>query len=186
MKASENEYKFKVTWEPFLLRPNMPLEGIAKQGDFGPHTPGAQRLINVGRKVGVEFAFKQPRYPYTLFGHCALEFAIKKDPSGSIQTQLQESLFKSYFTDGEYPDVETVSTVAATCGLNREEVKSFISDESNLAAVKRKAAQWSANGVSGVPYFIINDCPVFSGAQEPAAFQNIFAKVAEKYPMPSQ
>uniref|UniRef100_H2YG92 DSBA-like thioredoxin domain-containing protein n=1 Tax=Ciona savignyi TaxID=51511 RepID=H2YG92_CIOSA len=182
MKANENLYKFKVTWEPFLLRPNLPLEGAPKPGDYGPHTPGAQRLINAGRRVGIDFAFKLPRYPNTLMGHCALEFALEQDPTGAIQNELQEALFQSYFTDGEYPDAKTVATIAKRCGLNSEDVMRYITDDANQSSTKRKATQWSERGVTGVPFFIINDCPVFSGAQEPLAFQQMFAKVAEKYP----
>ncbi|CAK8695662.1 unnamed protein product [Clavelina lepadiformis] len=183
MESYKDKYTFKVTWEPFLLRPNMPPEGAPKGDNYGPNSPSAQRLINVGRSVGVEFAYKAKRFPNTIIGHCALEYALLQDPTGHKQNLLQEGLFKSYFTDGEYPDAEVVSTLASTVGLNKDDVKAYVQDESNQSQVREKAGQWSLQGVSGVPFFIVNDQKTFSGAQDPRNFLHIFDKVHEKFPL---
>ena len=63
--------------------------------------------------------------------------------------QLQEILFKSYFTDGEYPDVERVTSLAEGVGLNGDDVKAFISNPTHQNQIKTKARQWSSEGVSG-------------------------------------
>jgi len=62
---------------------------------------------------------------------------------------LQEALFKSYFTDGEYPDVELVSSLAEGVGLNKDDVKAYISDSTRQGQIAAKARQWSGKGVSG-------------------------------------
>lgn len=183
MEMTKSLYNFKVTWQPFFLRPNMPAEGIPKPEGYGPHTAGSQRLINIGKQVGIDFSYKSDRFPNTLLCHCALEYALEKDPSGKIQNDLQEKLFKCYFTDGRYPDAEVVSGLAGESGLDSGEVKSYISDAQNQAKVQKKAMEQSANGVSGVPYFIVNGQGMVSGAQEPDTFVKMFAIANEKFPL---
>ena len=55
-------------------------------------------------------------------------------------------LFKSYFTDGEYPDVERVTSLAEGVGLNRDGVKAYISDATHQNQILTKARQWSGEG----------------------------------------
>lgn len=43
MQMSSNKYDFCVRWEPFLLRPNIPSEGVAK----APETPNNPRYNKI-------------------------------------------------------------------------------------------------------------------------------------------
>jgi len=173
-------YDFKVTWMPYLLRPNMPKEGVEKPAAYGPNSAIAQRLVATGRSVGVEFSHKSLRLPYTISGHCALEYALLQDPSGQKQNELQESLFKSYFTDGDILSEESVASLASSIGFDKREVLAYIRELSNVENVKAKAAQAAANGVRGVPAFIMNGKMTFSGAQEPENFTKMFETVLRK------
>ena len=81
-----------------------------------------------------------------------------------IFLQLQEALFKSYFTDGEYPDVERVTSLAGSVGLNEDDVKAYISNPSNQQNINQKATRWSGEGVNGekkIAYFYRNNIPKF-------------------------
>ena len=176
----------KVTWQPFPSRPNMPPEGVPKPENYGPNTPGSQRLIGIGKDVGIDFSYKCNRFPNTLVGHCALEFALDKDPSGKIQNQLQERLFRSYFTDGDYPSVETVTKIAAECGLVAEEVKNFIENPENQTKISQKARKNAEDGVSGVPFFVINGRGMISGAQEAKTLASAFETAHKKFPLQAQ
>ena len=73
-----------------------------------------------------------------------------------VSFQLQELLFSSHYTDGDYPtDADRLSLMAERVGLNKEQVKSYISNSENQNKLKQKARSWSANGVSGTSCFLM-------------------------------
>lgn len=64
--------------------------------------------------------------------------------------QLQEAIFKLYFDDGIYPDVNAVTKIASEVGLNEKNVRSFITDANNHKKVRQTAAENSSlKGISG-------------------------------------
>lgn len=180
IEECKNKYDFQVTWLPFLLKPDMPEDGVEKPASYGPNSSGAQRLRRVGQDVGIDFSYKSTRFPNTVPAHCALEYALHQDPSGRKQNELQEVLFSSYFTDGQHLSVDEVSQIATSVGLNGDEVKSYITQPSNQQRVKQQAINSSKNGVTGVPAFIMNGAMTFSGAQDSEQFKQMFDTVINK------
>lgn len=175
--ALKETHEVEVRWAPFLLRPNIPAAGhqkeplVARPG--GGNSRVNPRLHAAGMQVGIDFTGKCDRYPSTVLAHCLLEFALTEG-GPNLQNRLMESLFKSYFTDGSYPDLETLAGLASSAGMDRERVLAALSDEVRQTTVKTKAMAWSRAGVSGVPFFIIDNKPAFSGAQDAGTFQKAF------------
>mmetsp|Transcript_89477 Transcript_89477/g.161414 ORF Transcript_89477/g.161414 Transcript_89477/m.161414 type:complete len:107 (+) Transcript_89477:394-714(+) len=86
------------------------------------------------------------------------------------QNNLQEVLFRSYFTEGKYPDVANLVAVAAEVGLPEAAARAALEDRRYEAGVKKEAEESSrVRGVSGVPHFFVNGRNAFSGAQPPEA-----------------
>jgi predicted DsbA family dithiol-disulfide isomerase len=115
-----------------------------------------------------------------------LDFALQKDQSGKLQCRLADDIFHAYFTDGLYPDAQTLASLGKKVGLDPAEVKKVVTDSAKLEAVHEAAKEWSRQGVSGVPYFIINGQKAFSGAQDVSTFVRMFDIIAEKYPLESR
>eukprot|EP00658_Telonema_sp_P-2_P042486 TRINITY_DN30507_c0_g1_i2.p3 TRINITY_DN30507_c0_g1~~TRINITY_DN30507_c0_g1_i2.p3 ORF type:complete len:152 (+),score=44.33 TRINITY_DN30507_c0_g1_i2:385-840(+) len=149
----------------------MPLEGKPK-GD-GPRV--GERLRSAGQAVGIDFTGKTDRYPNTLLAHTLLEYALKH-AGPVVQDQLQEILFRHYFTDGLYPDSANLRRAAEEVGLDPEDALRFAQDHGEQGKVREEALGFSDSGVSGVPFFFVNGQPEFSGAQPPSAFTAAFAK----------
>merc|ERR1712136_496532 len=105
-----------------------------------------------GQPVGIDFTGLTDRFPNTMKAHCLLTYALESG-GPQVQNQLQEVLFRHYFTDGKYPDVKNLFE----------------------AQVRREVSQVSG-AVTGVPYFIINGKPAFSGAQGPDVFARAFQR----------
>jgi len=177
MELLEDTHEFDVRWNPFLLRPDMPPNGrrkeplVARAG--GGNSRVNPRLHAAGLQVGIDFTGKCDRYPSTILAHVLLEFAYENGGS-KVQDQLMGVLFKSYFTDGQYPDCETLTLLASTVGMDSKLVKTVLMDEARQNTARAKALAWSRAGVSGVPFFIINDTPAFSGAQDVNTFVKSF------------
>eukprot|EP00494_Astrolonche_serrata_P013176 UN13291 len=89
----------------------MPTNGVQK----APATPDnprvGKRLKQYGEEVGINFTGKCDRYPNSTLSHCLLTLAEEKK-GWSVQNEIQEELFKAYFTDGVYPDSDMLLKLA--------------------------------------------------------------------------
>lgn len=182
MDMLSSEYEFRVRWEPYLLRPQTPPEGLPIPASYkDPNNPRAQMVRNVGKSLGLEFSTTRERFASTLKGHALLEFA--KESAEEKQDSVAEKLFKKCFTDGDLLQDAALLEVAQECGLDQEQAKSYISDKNKLENVYEKALSWAQKGISGVPTFYMNGQKMFSGAQEPETFKRMFEIAAEKFPI---
>ena len=151
----------------------MPLEGKEKPPNTPDNPRVGARLLSAGRAAGVEFTGKCDRAPNTVNAHCLLRLCEEKLGS-KAQHNLQEALFKSYFHDGDYPNVETLTALAVGVGLDADEVRDFLNSGIAEDAIRQEAASYSRRGVNGVPFFLMNGKPMFSGAQSEATFLSAF------------
>lgn len=158
-----------VRWKPFFLRPDMPMEGKDKGGT--PETRVPARLKQVGASVGIDFSGLTDRYPNTTAAHALLSWA-EETAGPQKQNELAEITFRHYFTDGLYPNVENLVAAAAEAGLDGEAARVAVTSNVRLEAVKLEANKY--RGCGGVPFFVVNGEPVFSGAQPPNVFESIF------------
>lgn len=180
MDSVADQYSFKVSWLPFVLRPEMPREGKAK----APNTPDnprvGARLKAAGQSAGVNFTGKCDRYPNTVRAHMLTDMA-KGNPKQDV---LATRLLEAYFTHGD--DVANVENLVKwgveLCGLDAGAIRSRVSDDMAFAAAQKTFVTGQrAAGVSGVPYFFFNGEDYgISGAQNPESFVEIFAQVAAK------
>lgn len=163
----------QIIWRPFFLRPETPLEGIEKAPDTPDNRRVGPRLKSAGAAVGIDFTGKTDRSPNTFMAHRLLKYAEQEQSkiSGSdVQNVLAEILFRHYFTDGKFPNLENLKQAATEAGLNADEAAAFMNDEGVAKDVWSEAKSYKDRGVSGVPYFIIDGKGCFSGAQPPEAF----------------
>jgi len=157
----------------------MPENGKSK----GPPPPGRSdhapqgRLKTIGDQVGIQFTGKTDRYPNSIKAHTLMAFA-ERSAGRAKQNELQEVLFRHYFTDGRYPDEENLRAAANEVGLNDDEAMQAVADKQQQEAARQEALQASRAGVSGVPFFIIDGKPFGSGAQPPEAFVAALTKAA--------
>lgn len=146
----------------------MPEEGMEKPGGPGRHQVG-DRLRQGGQAAGIDFTGLCPRAPNTVKAHALLTHVLETSGAAK-QDQLQEVLFRNYFTDGTYPDVENLVAAAEEVGVSGGDARTVLEDGRYESRVRTEAAQASRSGISGVPYFSFNGKPAFSGAQPPASF----------------
>ena len=102
------QHKVEVRWLPFLLRPNMPPEGVLKKG-VGLQNVNP-RLRAAGAAVGINFTGACERAPNSVEAHALLAYAAKMAPAK--QNDVQEVLFRHYFTDGLYPSGANLAAAA--------------------------------------------------------------------------
>mmetsp|Transcript_30715 Transcript_30715/g.71034 ORF Transcript_30715/g.71034 Transcript_30715/m.71034 type:complete len:140 (-) Transcript_30715:363-782(-) len=131
-------------------------------------------MKQAGAAVGIDFTGKCDRAPNSVGAHTLIKF-LEGKPG---QNQLAEILFRQYFTDGLYPDNENLRAAAEELlegedspDLDLDAAMAFVESANERKAVQAEAADYSMRGVSGVPFFIFNGQPQFSGAQPVATFK---------------
>ena len=177
--SRSGQAKVLVRWHPFQLNPNMPQDGVNRRDyrttKFGSWERSLEldaQMTATGLTEGISFAFdKIERTPNTLDAHRLIWLAGEN----GVQDAVVETLFRAYFTEGrDISNRQILLDVVAGAGLDRGRAEELLASDGGLQAVRSGEKKARHVGVSGVPFFLVNDQPVFSGAKEPAAFLAAF------------
>lgn len=165
----------EVTWHPYQLDPSLPMEGINRDAylvnKFGSleRVQGmTDRLTEVGKEVGIAFDFGENWRAFnTLHLHVLLNAAGEE----GFKADLKERFLKAYFEELDtLNQVETLHRILADYGWSAEKVDLILADTKIVDKVKSEISHYQQRGVSGVPFFIINDKYGISGAQPTEVF----------------
>jgi predicted DsbA family dithiol-disulfide isomerase len=172
----------KISWRPFQLNPTMPQQGMDRrqylEAKFGG-PEAAQSIYDqvaaAGAGEGIPFAFERIiRTPNTFTAHRLIWFA---EHHGK-QDEMAEMLFRQYFLEGgDIGNVEILSQAAASVGLERAVIETFLASNEGVDAVKAEEAVGHRLGIRGVPYFVLNGTAALSGAQPPEQFLAAFKQI---------
>jgi predicted DsbA family dithiol-disulfide isomerase len=175
IEALKNEYAFEINYLPFELNSDMPESGSnqkaylsAKFGSEEKFKQIAQHVTGIAKQEGLEFNFeKQYISPNTRAAH---QIIWKAKQSGK-QVEVVEAFFKAYFTDGiDLTKQENLYAVAESAGMIQSEVDNALNEEESLENVIMLQLNNRQMGISGVPYYIVNNKYAISGAQPAEIF----------------
>lgn len=176
-----------VTWHPYQLDPSMRAEGMNRDtyltnkfGSVDRVQEMTDRLTEVGRTVGIDFDFGDEWLAVnTLQMHQLLHVANKE----GIGVELKERFLKAYFEDTKHLNkVDELYAITKEFGWDSAKVDAIINDSTIAEAVKNEISQYQQRGVSGVPFFVINDQYGISGAQPTEVFLEAFQSVSDIKP----
>jgi predicted DsbA family dithiol-disulfide isomerase len=169
----------EVEYHSFELAPDTPVDFDGSPKDFLSQRKGIpldqvdtmlDRVTGIAKSVGLDYDYDHVHQTNTIKAHELLHFAKSK----GLQLEMKEALLKAYFVDGGHVGrIADLADLAATVGLDPEEVVAVLEDETYLADVKADVAQAQAYGIQGVPFFVIDGKFGVSGAQEAAAFADV-------------
>jgi len=172
----------EITWHPYQLHPEMPKEGADRKEfiamKFGSEERAKQLYKNVqdaGALVDLPFEFgKVKRSPNTLNSHRL----IKWSQSAGKQDEVVETLFRKFFVDGEdIGDNKVLIDAAEEAGMDKNLVADLLGSDADEEMIQGEDEKARQMGVSGVPFFIIDNKYALSGAQDPAAFLQVFEQI---------
>jgi predicted DsbA family dithiol-disulfide isomerase len=171
-----------ILWRPFELNPEMPKAGLdrkayrsSKFGSWERSQSMDRDVAATGKTLGLEFNYDRVLVtPNTFAGHRLLWWARSK---GS-QDILADALFRAYFTEGlDLGKNEVLAEVATDAGLLEEDAKRFLESDQGRDEVLEEEREGFRRRLIGVPFFVINGIPAFSGAQRPDTFVEVFRQV---------
>jgi predicted DsbA family dithiol-disulfide isomerase len=164
----------QVRWHSFELNPQAPREypeplaehlaakyGVSVEDAHNMH----RNMTEVAAADGLDFHFERARSGNTFDAHRLLHHAL--DTGGpQLQDRLKERLFRAYLTDGEpIGDQDTLVRVAEETGLDPDEARAVLECNRYADAVRADELQASRYGITGVPFFVIDEKYGVSGAQ---------------------
>jgi len=177
--AVKDDIDVSVTWEPYLLKETgpfaVPPEGRPLLPEGVP--PIFHKMADRGKQVGVDMMGNVTRVPNTRLSHILLEWAHEQCPQR--QHQLKELIFQAYYSKDIYlGDIENLVSLARQAGYDADAARTHLLSGKGEAMVVQKSNAAKQSGVSGIPYFIINDKRAFSGAQDPSMFKEVLQSAA--------
>ena len=100
---------------------------------------------------------------------------IEYSKEQNLQNKITEKLFTAFFLDGKnIGDIEVLMEIAEKNNIDNFTKETLNQRKDIIENVKLSDDTSRNKGVSGVPFFIINDNYAVSGAQESEVFEKIF------------
>ncbi len=165
--------QFTVEWRSFQLDPTAPRsstetlnEILAKKYRISPKQAAetTRQVTELAAKEGLEYHLDKAQHANTYDAHRLIHFAAAHD----LQDAMKERLLKAYFTEGvALGDIETLVSLAAEVGLDKDEVRTALETNAYADEVAFDKQQANALGIRGVPFFVIDEKYGISGAQPP-------------------
>lgn len=178
----------EVVFKPYQLDPTAsPNEATpvaeAYETKFGSRQRAAEIITHVteiAAKDDIEFRMDRAIRANTILAHRLL-FIAQRDHGSDVQAQLEERLFKAYFSDGaNIGDIEVLVCCASDVGMNSEQTRTFLKTGVGLAEVEAELRLASENGISAVPTFVFNGQWSVPGAQDVDVFERILLRLNER------
>lgn len=186
VKSTDPDVNFEVKWEPYFLDPSLPKEGIVKMERYRAKFGEARvrqmlpYMQETGRAEGIAFDYGG-LISNTLDSHRVIELAWQKG-GAALQDKVVEALFQFYFEkQGNLGDAGKLVEVAASAGLDAEEVRSLLAGPALREEVVKHARDLPSKfSFSGVPFFIFGGGKfTLSGAQEATYFESVLRGLVE-------
>lgn len=177
--GDEDAPEVTVTFHSFELSPDTPVDFDGDEIDFlaghkgMPRDQVEQMLSNVtgvAKNAGLEYRFDLLQHTNTVKAHELLHFAKAE----GRQHDMEERLMSAYFTEGKHVGrIDDLVELASEIGLDADAVRDALESARHLPDVRQDQDQARAYGIQGVPFFVIDGQYGISGAQPPAAFENV-------------
>lgn len=185
MEQLKDQFEFEITYLPFELNPHIPKSGfnqqeylIKKFGSAEKYEQITQHVTTIAAGEGLRFNFQmQSVAPNTRDAHRIIWLAKQEGK----QASMKEALMKAYFEDGvDLSRTENLASIATGVGLPGDRVQNLLHSDEGLNEVIKAEQQNYQRGVSGVPFYIVNNQYGISGAQPTEVFIQAFTEIGNK------
>lgn len=182
-KHPDSNDTFSTNWFPFYLNPEA-RKSVDKQqayeSKFGAERVRMmqERLSQIGKEEGINFKYGGMT-GNTRDSHRLVQLGKTKGPQ--MQTRVIEELFAAYFeNEKDITSQDILIEAGVKAGLEEKEVKEWLESGKGGPEVDQEVQQARRNNISGVPNFEINGQYEIGGAQEPAAFVQLFERLKKQ------
>ena len=177
----------EVVWKSFQLNPAMKTEPGKTINQYLAEVKGwseeqakqmNDHVSKMALSVGLVYALDKAVVANSFDAHRVIQFA-KEQGKGDA---MEESLFNAYFTSGKnIADHDILLNLATGIGLDENDTKQVLATDAYSDRVREDIYEATQIGVSGVPYFVLNDRYAVSGAQSGETFAGALNKAWQEW-----
>ena len=175
--------KIDVKWHAFQLDPSLPDHYEGSELDYLVKAKGmpADQVAGMLEHVTGQAAAEGLKYDFDALrpanSFTALRLlALAKDRN--LGDAMKEALLSAHFEKGlDTGDKETLQRIAEQVGLNAEETAEVLAGDKYAAEVRADGTRAREMGVSGVPFFVLDNKYGISGAQPSEVFEQALSQV---------
>ena len=193
LEKFEHRNAVEVEWKSFELDPGLKTQNDVNATEHLAAIKGIskeranemqQYVKGIANEVGLDFNADKAVVANSFNGHRLIQFAKTK----GLGNEAEEELFKAHFTEGKNIDnTEVLLQTAINIGLDENEAREMLASGAFAKEVKQDEMQAQQFGISGVPFFVLNDKYAVSGAQSPETFlqalEQTWQETEEKKPV---
>lgn len=171
LRRFEHAADVEVVWRSFELDPSAPRTHDEPQEELLARKYGMpveraremnERMAGEARKEGLDFHLDRVKAGNTFDAHRLVHLAAE---SGKADA-MKERLMRAYFIEGEsIGEPETLARLGAEIGLEPARVRAVLAGGDHARDVRADEQRARALGISGVPFFAIDERYGVSGAQ---------------------
>ena len=177
----------EVEWKSYQLNPHLATQSDKNINEYLAEHKGISieeaRSLNehvtaMAAEVGLTYKMDQAVVANSFMAHRMTHFAKTKGK----QSELEELLFKSYFTEGKnIDDLETLLQLGEEIGLDKNELKSILESNQFAEDVQKDIYEAHQVGLKGVPFFVYNNQYGISGAQPKELFEQTLQQAYDEW-----
>jgi predicted DsbA family dithiol-disulfide isomerase len=186
LAAFDGKDDVTVTWRSYELDPRAPRvqplsapEVLARKYRVSVEQANAMndRLKSEGRREGLDMAPEKIRMVNTFDAHRLIHHAATEGK----RAEMVERLFRAYHTEGALlSDHDVLLGLAGEIGVERETAAAVLEGDAFSDAVRADEQRAADFGISGVPFFAIDEKYGISGAQPVEVMLETLREVARR------
>ncbi len=177
----KTEQDLTLEWRPFLLRPDMPQEGMRLPEYLRQrYAVTGERLRNMAHEAGMEFV--QPEFiPNSRRALEASEYAREE----GVHEPFHQAVFRKFFGEGlDISDWEVLGAAAEGVGLDPAAMRRETESGQYSERVVGHYAQALSMGITSIPTYVLNDRYAIVGAQPYELFEATLERIASDWADP--
>jgi predicted DsbA family dithiol-disulfide isomerase len=170
----------QVTWLPFELHPEAPVEGIKRDVYFGRgrFEQMVKHLESVAAKVGLPMVQRD----VIINSRRALGAAEFAREHGKYD-EMHHALFKAHWDgSGRLEDIDDLVRIGTGVGLDPKDLRKAIEEDRYAAVIDDNRSQAEAVGINAIPAHIFGRRYLVMGAQPEAAFRQVIERLRSASP----
>jgi len=173
----EYQDQVNVIWRSFELDPNAPRDYAGSVNDLLSERYGMtrERAERVNQHVtelavveGLDYHLDRAHPVNSVDAHRLIHLAAQHN----LQSEMKERIQKAYFSEGAIvSELETLVRLSVEIGLDEGETRAMLMSDSFHDAVRADQQRAHQLGIQGVPFFLIDEKFMISGAQPTEIFK---------------
>lgn len=136
-----------------------------------------KNMVQMAKEVGLDYRLDSLILTNTFDAHRLTLFAKEQ----GLMAEMTERILQAYFTESKHiGDHATLAELAADVGLDKEEAYKMLTSDAFAEAVRKDERTAAEYGVTGVPFYLVNQKYALTGAQPTEVFVEALKQIIEE------